>query len=224
MNQELYTKLKYLSVINSAVTCSAAMFRKGKCSQTRLCSQRTATFALAVCYSKHTPIIGIFSPFKNTFRHSEILTHLEKSWQNKCEPKRIKLTCSNVKHPMYNCQGHSRIQQELSSAQNSTFVSCSSLFKQLMACGTRRVRQTRCGDGQNTWQPPEPPLKQVQTCLAEEQGWKMEGHRARSACTFSGWEIKHTLKKSLNCVVLMPWKTLERPAQWQNFPRRALWV
>lgn len=102
MNQELYTKLKYLSVINSAVTCSAAMFRKGKCSQTRLCSQRTATFALAVCYSKHTPIIGIFSPFKNTFRHSEILTHLEKSWQNKCEPKRIKLTCSNVKHPMYN--------------------------------------------------------------------------------------------------------------------------
>lgn len=119
-------------------------------------------------------------------------------------------------------QWRSRIQRELSSSQNSSVLSCPSLFKQLMACGTRRVRQTRYGGGQNMCQPPEPPLEQIQTCLAEEQRRKTAGHRERSACTFWGWEIKHTLNKPLNWVVLMPWKSSEIPVQWPNFPRRTL--
>lgn len=62
--------------------------------------------------------------------------------------------------------------------QLGTKLSCSfvlSLFKELMAFGTRRVRQTRCGGGQNLCQVPEPPLEQVQSCLAEEQREKWKG-------------------------------------------------
>lgn len=55
-------------------------------------------FTLAVGDSKHTPIIRVLSPLRTPSDHSEILTPREESSQNKCGPKRIKLTCSNVKH------------------------------------------------------------------------------------------------------------------------------
>lgn len=139
-------------------------------------------------------------------------------WVQKDQANLQQCQAPDVRHRRW----HSRIQWELGTKSNCSFM----LQPVPAARGIwyKKSKAEQVWRWQNMCQPPEPPLQQVQACLAEEQSRKMEGHRARSACIFWGWEIKHTLNKPLNCVLLVPWKPSERHAQWQNFLRKALWA
>lgn len=197
------------------------MFRGGKFSQTRLCSQRIATLALAVSYSKHTPIIEIFSPLRTPSDHSEILTHREESWQNKCESKRIKLTCSNVKHLTSNPANGT---PEFS--ENPAWHKTQLLFRAQSVQGAHGTWYKKSEVNQVwRWTELVPSPRTTSGAGTKLLGWgakgKMEGHRARSACTF--W-CTHWTSLCVNCVLLMPWKPSERAAQQHNFPRRASWA
>lgn len=194
MTQELCTKLKYLPLITSAGTCSAAMFRRDKCSQIHLCSPRTATFALAVIQNI-LQSSGCFHPWEHlqtTKKYSHIKRKAEKiNVSPKGSSWPAAMAAPNVQH----CQWPSRIQWELSSAQNPTAPSCSSLFSQLVAQGRTRVRHTRRGGAQNMCQPP----RTTSGAGTDLLGWgaKEKNGRAQGKVSLHllGWEIDQTPNK-----------------------------
>lgn len=168
---------------------------------TRLCPQRTCHFTLAVGYSKHTPIIGVFSPLRTPSDHSEMLMPQEESWQDKCEPKRTKLTCSNVKHltPHIANSGTPEFNENPAHTKNPAALSFSSLHEQLRAPGAGRVRQNQMW----RWTEHVPSPRTTSGAATDLLGWGAKGENRRAQGKVSLHLLgvgnkSHTLNKPLN--------------------------